>query len=145
MGTNYYLYDKPDCAACGRPHPARHIGKSSGGWCFSLHVIPEDGIHALADWRAEWSKPGAIIRNEYGEPIEGAEMDAIIQLRVGRMEWHDEGLAKTWPDMGYRDEADFHARNYSKRGPNGLLRHCVGPHCMANGDGPYDLILGEFS
>jgi hypothetical protein len=56
MGTNYYSVrrgveeldsdafwalrdeDSDDCL---------HIGKSSLGWCFSLHVIPERGINTL--------------------------------------------------------------------------------------------------
>lgn len=38
MGTNYYLYEKPACACCGREFGSKHIGKSSGGWCFSLEM-----------------------------------------------------------------------------------------------------------
>ena len=62
MGTNYYLYQKPDCECCGRPFEPLHIGKSSAGWCFALHIMPEDGISTLLDWCALWSAPGAFIR-----------------------------------------------------------------------------------
>ncbi len=84
MGTNYYLYTKPDCECCGREFEPLHIGKSSGGWCFSLHVIPEDGIKTLDDWSKLWSKPGAFIRNEYGDKIPIEEMENIITKRM----WH---------------------------------------------------------
>lgn len=81
MGTNYYLHEKPACECCGREYEALHIGKSSGGWCFSLHVIPEVGINSLDDWRARWSAPGVHIQDEYGSRIEAAEMEAIITER----------------------------------------------------------------
>ena len=84
MGTNYYLHEKPDCKCCGRPFKPTHIGKSSGGWCFSLHVIPEDSINTVDDWRELWNKPGAFIRNEYGEIILVHEMERIITERSWR-------------------------------------------------------------
>lgn len=84
MGTNYYLHQKPDCECCGRPFEPLHIGKSSGGWCFSLHVVPEDSIKSLDDWRELWSKPGAYICNEYGERIPLDEMEAVITRRSWR-------------------------------------------------------------
>lgn len=81
MGTNYFMYQKSDCECCGRPFEPLHIGKSSGGWCFSLHVMPEDNINTLDDWRALWNKPGAFIRNEYGERISIEEMEKTITQR----------------------------------------------------------------
>ena len=81
MGTNYYLHSKPDCECCGRPFEPLHIGKSSGGWCFSLHVMPEDGINTLDDWRALWSVPGSFIRNEYGAKVPLADMESVITQR----------------------------------------------------------------
>ena len=84
MGTNYYLHTKPDCECCGRPFDALHVGKSSGGWCFSLHVMPEDGINTLDDWRELWRKAEATIRNEYGELIPAGEMERIITNRKWR-------------------------------------------------------------
>jgi hypothetical protein len=84
MGTNYYLHLKPDCETCGRAFEPLHIGKSSGGWCFALHVIPEDSINTLDDWRALWAKPGAFVRNEYGEHVPIAELEDIITKREWR-------------------------------------------------------------
>ncbi len=83
MGTNYYLYDKPPCKECGRPYEAKHIGKSSAGWCFSLHVIPEDGINDLEDWEKLWNQYDTEIMDEYGNPLAPSEMLSIITGRSG--------------------------------------------------------------
>lgn len=143
MGTNYYLYQKPECEACGRPYKPLHIGKSSGGWCFSLHVIPEQGINTLDDWRALWSQPGAYIVNEYGDRLTFPEMDLVICARFGKegREWTDESFGPF-----YDCEADFHSKNSSCRGPHGLVRHSIdGRHCVGHGEGPWDYIMGDFS
>lgn len=84
MGTNYYLYEKPACKCCGREFDGQHIGKSSGGWCFALHVVPEDSIHTLDDWRALWSRPGSYIRNEYGNLVSIEDMEDTITNREWR-------------------------------------------------------------
>jgi hypothetical protein len=39
MSTNYYLHEY-----VSTDPKILHIGKSSGGWCFSLHVV-EEGVH----------------------------------------------------------------------------------------------------
>lgn len=90
MGTNYYLHEKPDCECCGRPFEPLHIGKSSGGWCFALHVMPEDGINSLADWQERWNKPGAFIRNEYGETVSVQDMEDVITNRPMDTKRHDD-------------------------------------------------------
>lgn len=79
MGTNYYLHSEV-CPACGRSDEPLHIGKSSAGWCFSLHVTDE--ITSLDDWRKEWSKPGRVIRNEYGADVSAGDMEACITRRA---------------------------------------------------------------
>ena len=84
MSTNYYLHHKPDCECCGRPFQPLHIGKSSGGWCFTLHVMPEDSINTLDDWRELWSQPGAFIRDEYGDKVPIKDMEKIITERKWR-------------------------------------------------------------
>lgn len=84
MGTNYYL--KTDCCKhCGRAAKRMHIGKSSGGWCFALHVDPDDGINGLSDWEYLWSLPGAQISDEYGCTISPEEMRDRICSRL----WKD--------------------------------------------------------
>ena len=63
MGTNYYsvkrdiehlvmmdFYDLHERCYDLDGNDVLHIGKSSSGWCFSLHVIPEQGINSLQDW-----------------------------------------------------------------------------------------------
>jgi len=87
MGTNYYFHEQPDCECCGRPFEEIHIGKSSGGWCFSLHVIPEMGINTLADWEKLWTKEGSYIKDEYGRIISIENMREIITERRWRGEF----------------------------------------------------------
>lgn len=85
MGTNYYLHEKhPEtCPHCGHTpgHEPLHIGKSSCGWCFSLHVMPEEGLNTLDDWRRRWAKDGVVIKNEYGGAFTPAQMLEIITER----------------------------------------------------------------
>jgi hypothetical protein len=146
MGTNYYWVPQPDCECCGRPFEPIHIGKSSYGWCFSLHVDSYEDINTLNDWQLRWSKPGSFIRNEYGDTIPIDEMLKIITER-------SHGTKKDWnidwwsgPCQHYTSEQHFHDSNCSERGPNFLLRHRVdGRHCLGHGPGTYDYIAGEFS
>jgi hypothetical protein len=152
MGTNYYLHKKPPCECCGREFESLHVGKSSGGWCFSLHVIPENGINTLEDWKKLWSAPGAYILDEYGKRVSIEDLEAEITERNGgnMFEWWDDpqwwlGIGERSFSFSYRSEADFHERNYSERGPNGLLRHRIGDRCIAHGEGTWDCLVGEFS
>ena len=133
MGTNYYLREKQPCEACGRDYEPLHIGKSSGGWCFSLHVDPESGINDLSDWEAKWAKPGAVIEDEYGDTISVDSMRDVI-------------LNRSWPSLTIDHPQEYLTRNHADLGPNGLLRHRIEPRlCIAHGDGTYDLCVGEFS
>jgi len=128
MGTNYYLKTAP-CECCGL-HDERntmHIGKSSYGWCFALHVgkwlndtdaAPE--AHSLEDWQALWGREGWVIIDEYEKIIEPEEMLRIIMMRGGQY-----GYAKEGYEAG---------------------RHTIdGKHCLGHGPGTYDYIAGEFS
>jgi hypothetical protein len=129
MSTNYYL--AKTCGECG--HSERlHVGKSSAGWTFSLHVEPDrDGFPSdLPGWSALFADPGWAIEDEYGRLLSEAEMTAVISER-------------SWP-AGKHEGFDWLA-NHAQPGPNGLVRHTRGGHCIAHGDGTYDLITGEFS
>lgn len=134
MGTNYYWkHNGERCPTCGHDDAeALHIGKSSGGWCFSLHVDPENGIRDLGDWRARFGRSGTWIVDESGREISADEMLDIITNRS----WsHDKPMPIDW----YR-------QNYAEPGPNGLARHRVdGIHCIGRGAGTWDRIIGEFS
>lgn len=141
MGTNYYLQHGV-CECCKRPESTRHIGKSSGGWCFSLHVYPEEGINTLDDWKKLWETEKTKIVNEYDEVVSVEDMlDTIINRQGRPME--DKHLTM----MGsYENWEDFHRKNYSFSGPNNLLRHQIlEGHCIGNGEGTWDYIIGDFS
>ena len=114
MGTNYYLQPPVDW-----PGNPLHIGKSSFGWCFSVHVIPERGINSLQDWEVLIRKPGAVILDEYDRPVTADEMMAVITERAA------------------------HGQYGSDQGP--LNRHEIGPYCLSWGPGPWDHCVGEFS
>ena len=128
MGTNYYVEDQEPCKCCGRPYENLHIGKSSAGWCFSLHVIPERGLNDLNDW-IDFLKHKRIF-NEYGEEI---SRERLLNLIIERS--HPGGIDLT----EYLDK-------YTERGQNNLLRSRIdGIHCIGHGEGTWDLIIGEFS
>jgi hypothetical protein len=133
MGTNYYLYPASPCEACGRPYGPKHIGKSSGGWCFSLHVIPEEGINDLEDWEKLWNQEGAVIEDEYGIRINKILMEKIITIR------------DSLPIQSRKSDRWF-VKNSAVPGPNGLVRSRIDMiHCIGHGKGTWDLIIGEFS
>jgi hypothetical protein len=133
MGTNYYLYDKPPCKECGRPQEAKHIGKSSAGWCFSLHVIPEEGITDLEDWKKLWNQEEAVIKDQYGTTFDQAIVERGITER---------GI----PGETSHTSSIWLKKNSAEDGPNGLFRHRIdGIHCIGHGKGTWDLIIGKFS
>lgn len=110
-----------------------HIGKSSAGWCFALHVEPDRPGYpqSLDDWKVVWSTPGWSIRDEYDVPLTAAEMLAEIQDR-------------SWPERERSDE--FLRQNSAVIGPSGLLRNAFrAGRCVGHGEGTWDLIAGEFS
>lgn len=130
MGTNYYVHG-PKCQECGRSSEPRHIGKSSGGWCFGLHVYPEEGIHDLGDWVRYWSVSDLYILNEYDDRVQDDEMKKIITERH-------------WNTKFVHDD-EFLAMNHAVRGPNNLLRHVNdGKFCIKHGDGTWDCLVGDF-
>ena len=136
MGTNYYWRGEPKkiCSSCGQLGPTTlHIGKSSMGWCFSLHVIPEEGLVSLGDWEEKF-KTG-IITDEYGRLVSAEEMIKEITEREfkDREDWSS-------PEIQERLR-----RNGAMPGPNGLFRSTISEwHCVGHGDGTWDLIKGEF-
>ena len=146
MGTNYYAI-KDACPHCGHSEEKLHIGKSSGGWVFSLHVIPEKGINTLADWLDYWEHPGITIEDEYGRPITPEDMLKEITEREGRHNFHVPLNPATSGSNRYTTWEKVHALNHSEPGPNGLLRSRVGPgsRCVGHGDGTWSMFTGEFS
>ena len=131
MGTNYYFYKNKPCPTCGRNDEPMHIGKSSAGWCFTLHIHPEQAILTLSNWVEEWSKKDSLIKDEYDDVISPEEMLDIIENRS-----HDSPIPK---------DRKFLNDNYAVPGPNGLLRHKIDRFCVGHGSGTWDLVVGEFS
>lgn len=131
MSCGYYL--KPAehaCVTCKRVYPARMIGVSAMGWCFSLCTYPDEGIRDLDDWRRLFDAPGARIEDEYGNAKTVAEMLATITERSCSRPPSAEWLAKSGGVLG----------------PNNLLRPPIrgdGLGCVAHGAGTWDLFRGE--
>ena len=133
MGTNYYWHADPPCPCCNREWESRHIGKASGGWCFGLHVYPDEGINDLKDWEKLWKKPGSIIKDEYGAVCTPKEMKKVVTRR----KWTGRNLPKN---------AQWFQQNSAQLGPNNLTRARIDArHCIGHGKGTWDLIVGEFS
>ena len=102
MGTNYYVESLPPCACCGRPFEEKHIGKSSIGWAFALHIYPDEGINTLEDWKKFLR--GKKIKDEYGSSISFADLLSRITEREST---RPEGLVRSSVDgvrcMGHGD------------------------------------------
>ena len=133
MGTNYYHHE-PDtnhCPHCGRCDKGKriHIGKSSAGWCFTLHVTDE--IQSLEDWKRKWDEGGRI-DDEYGRE---QTPETMLKIITGR---HLEG----GPAF---DSCTWHEREYAMPGPNNLLRFRIRDQCVGHGEGTWDLMEGSFS
>ena len=108
-----------------------HIGKSSGGWCFSLHVIPDRGITDITGWTPYLLSRDRFIINEYCDPVTYEEMLEVITNRR-------RNDPCTWtPEKYYQ--------NYAEPGPNNLVRHSVGRGCVRHGEGTWDYVEGNFS
>jgi hypothetical protein len=132
MGTNFYHYRQKPCPICGRNYDPRHIGKSSAGWTFSLHVYPDEEINGLDDWIELWDNDESEIRDEYGEVVPVPEM-------LDRITRRSNAPLHKWTVADFID-------NHAEPGPNGLARHRVdGHHCIGHGTGTWDIMVGEFS
>lgn len=81
MGTNYYVDDDP---TCNNPAHTKvlHIGKSSRGWKFGFHAIP-DHQPPLTSWAA-WREFLAVrpIRDEYGQRLTFAAFTRVVEDRA---------------------------------------------------------------
>ena len=120
-----------------------HIGKSSGGWCFALHVYPfwvgnEPGAFAadsLEAWKHKFETEGSYIEDEYGDLVSVESLLQSITQRSARN-----------PDFEYPDS--WYEENHAVPGPRGLARRKIdGDFCVAHApdDGTWDLCIGEFS
>lgn len=144
MGTNYYsvkrgienldpdeFWELKNKSAMGESDDVLHIGKSSMGWCFSLHIIPERGIHDLDDWIPVFIDPWRIMIDEYMRLVDLTKIMGTITARRGRED-------SRWTAEDYES-------NYAEPGPSNLVRHTVGMGCVKHGEGTWDCITGDFS
>jgi hypothetical protein len=139
VGTNYYLHNPKPCVTCGHdPNEPKHIGKSSVGWVFALHVYPDEHLYDLDDWERLWTD--GVIRDEYGRDVTIDQMRSVITERSRPESWD------VTPAM-YRSWDQFHVLNGSKKGPQGLLRTDMArdTRCVKHGAGTWDCFTGDFS
>lgn len=131
MGMNYYWHD-PVSPRENRGN-VLHVGKSSAGWCFGLHVYPEHGINTLDDWVGLFSFPGSWIEDECGDRVSVEDMLTKITDR-------------SWPGFPERllDE-EWLRVNHAVHGPNGLARCELSRYCVGHGEGTWDYIAWDFS
>lgn len=129
MGTNYYAvkgewqsgdeYETVKQHFSGRPAMI-HIGKSSGGWCFAIHVYPDILLYDFDGWKALGDKliaSGWRIEDEYRNVITLDELWRIVE------------------------RADYKEDDAQR-----LRRHKLAERfCIGNGTGYYDYIVGDFS
>lgn len=109
---------------------AIHLGKSSGGWCFGLHVYPERGINTLDDWDRLLQRPGSGVFDELHRLITRKKL--LVEITERWTEPVDRG------EKFYRDQ-------YAEPGPNGMLRHkIIEGRCIGHGPGTWDYLIGNF-
>lgn len=155
MGTNYYLvYNEnindtcPCCEQSITKQKELHLGESSGGWTFALHVYPEKGIHTWADVLYEILQvtgKGGWIKDEYGTEVEIEMFVDIVTERSSHYTLEHSIAIATAYNTWYKDVDDYLKRNNAVAGPNNLLRHRIDRYCIGHGDGTYDYCVGEFS
>lgn len=132
MGTNYYIRSQTGANIEGLDTPEWHIGKSSAGWVFALHV--DNKIKSFEDitkvfFNEYLKSDGSRIYEEYGDSV---HLDIMINIIAHRKSW--------WTSLdGAGDFCSFCDTDIN------LMRRKVGINCVANGEGTYDLIEGEFS
>ena len=148
MGINYYLKKKNHLTgAADRYDTGLHIGQSSYGWAFALHVVP--GIaESLADWKDLWSCRHFVIVDEWGKRVSKEEMLSIVTERGTLSPEHEySGLKRRDPEIPkdewdpkthlHRHVPEFnHAIKYNQE---------FREYNKINWGEGYDLLVGEWS
>jgi len=132
MGTNYYAHDVSNTCPTCHHNPAKplHIGKSSGGWVFALHTIPEDNLTSLDDWVSYLRSDSITIKDEYGDHV---ALDALLEVIMNRGRPEPQHMTPEWL-----------RQNHAEIGPNNLARHPIGDHCAGHGTGTWSMTPGYF-
>ena len=90
MGTNYYFHVQQEAVVINgqqellpnfKDSSTLHIGKSSCGWCFALHVIPDLDINDLKDWETFIMDNEGILKDEYDTKV---SLDNLLQVITQR-------------------------------------------------------------
>jgi hypothetical protein len=127
-----------------------HIGKSSKGWAFALHVFTEverQEDHSLPanleDWVQGWFKTSTNrIVDEYGDTYSVGELLTIICDRPLDLY----GVNSDRVPYGFSSWGEFFDKNCAEPGQDGFIHSRVGlGGCVGHGEGPWDLIATEFS
>ena len=134
MGTNYY-HTRNVCGHCHRGDEPRHIGKSSYGWAFALHVDPDNGIHSLEDWIEIFDEPNSKIFHENDDVI---SMDKMLAVIVGRRRDEDSPYLREGEWLRVNSAVPDFKNNIARRKIDRV-------HCIGHGNGTYDYVIGEFS
>lgn len=143
MGTNYYVTipSGGESLVEGLPRETRHetdvlhVGKSSGGWYFTLRVYP-GRVATLEDWLSllkRLTEIGGHIVDEYGDSHTLPVFTATMTDRT----WHP-----------VEHDAQFLAENFARKGRNGLLSHDPEKDGHATGSHPVhpvDYVAAAFS
>lgn len=95
MGTNFYW--ESTCPNC-KYQPQLHIGKSSFGWPFVFHVIPEKNILGLYDWLTFFSENKGRIVDEYDVEHSVEELTTlVVSKRIHIHASHVREVLNTYP------------------------------------------------
>lgn len=140
MGTNYYcetgrmLEVECDCGFLHTMPESLHIGKSSYGWKFSLHAIPEKGLLEWHDWEA-LLRGCRRIHDEYGDDISLEDLQEVILHRDRSSDLGDDDKERM------RTVANRHGYLLDEQ----KWLYCGQCGCRQGVDGDYVMVDGEFS
>lgn len=160
MGCNYYIlepnkdYDS-NCPIKSKTEPKyvkTHLGKSSAGWTFGVHVYPERDINTLDDWIAIFQelsiKDELYILDEYGYNLSLVQFLDTVRERSSNSNWGElkKNINKNPMYISYLSLEHFLEVNQAIKGPNNLLRRRIDKsHCISHGSGTWDHVIGDFS
>ena len=112
MGTNYYTAENY-CDHCKQYKVDLHIGKSSGGWCFSFQGYKWMSLTSWQAWKAYLKDK--LIMDEYGEKMTYESFVDLIEKHKApsspyvKFQHNDEGRKKGWfnPEYDWDDAEGF--------------------------------------
>lgn len=155
MGTNYYaVFDEKDvlpAPACDDGPNIVHLGKSSIGWRFSLHVYPEQGIMNLLDVMSDILFTARRIQDEYKVNYTIAEFLEIVTERERKVTYPID-IPAPLQSYIYRihnreDLVEYYRDHlgYELDDKNLIIHPIDRDHCIGNAKNrTFDFIIGQF-